>query len=321
METRAKAEKTIASTPPTAKRLRQAVRFLYVPVMLLGFNGLAYAIVANGYSYLWVAPVLVAALLLAHAAERIAPYFEEWNEPHGDGETNLLHFLIYESTNLAGILTIPLVVWLFQLKPGDLTGIWPRDWPLWAQLIIAILAIDFIGTAIHLLSHRWPRLWRLHAVHHGAGRLYGMNGPVRHPLHQLLDMAIGTAPLALLGMPVPCAVLLGFAVTIQLVVQHSNVDHEIGPFRNWIAIGRIHHLHHVNWGKEGDCNFGLFVTLWDRMFGTFHPEPPRPIGAGDLGIDDVPEFPRTYREHLAFPFRYRPGAAGEARRMIDEAAE
>jgi sterol desaturase/sphingolipid hydroxylase (fatty acid hydroxylase superfamily) len=130
---------------------------------------------------------------------------------------------------------------------------------------------------------------------------------VRHPLHQIIDMAIVTGPLALVGMPVPVAVLLGFAVSVQLIVQHSNVAYELGPFRNHLAIGRIHHLHHVNWGTEGDCNFGLFFNLWDRLLGTFKAEPPRPITAGDMGIDDVPQFPKSYVEQLVFPFRYKPG--------------
>ncbi len=90
-------------------------------------------------------------------------------------------------------------------------------------------------------------------------------------------------------------------------MQHSNVDAALGRFRNHLSIGRIHHLHHVRWGKEGDVNFGLFLTVWDRLMGTFAPEPPRPIRANDLGIDEVSDFPTSYRDHLAFPRVYRPG--------------
>ena len=110
---------------------------------------------------------------------------------------------------------------------------------------------------MHYLSHRFAPLWRLHAVHHGVGRLYGMNGVLRHPVHQIIDMIIGTAPLVIMGMPVPVAVLLGFLISMTLIVQHSNVDARLGPLQGHLSIGRIHHLHHVNWGTEGDCNFGL----------------------------------------------------------------
>ena len=296
------------------------VRYGYVPFMLIGLNGAAYYVVAYGHSYMWLLPLLALAFATAHIAERVIPFHEEWNHSHGgDEKANFWHTIVYEGTSAMGVLMIPLVAYLLQLKPGGLIGIWPREWPILIQLVMALVIADFMFTLIHWLSHKYSALWRLHAVHHGANRIYSFNGLVRHPLHQALDMAIGTAPMAICGMPFEVAALLGFVISVQLIVQHSNVDAALGPFRNHLSIGRIHHLHHVNWGKEGDVNFGLFLTLWDRMFGTFAPEPPRPITATDMGVDDAPQFPSSYLEHLAFPFRYTPGqryvSRGEAAPM------
>jgi sterol desaturase/sphingolipid hydroxylase (fatty acid hydroxylase superfamily) len=288
--------------------LQAIVRYGYVPFMLLGLNGAAFYLVHQNYSYLWLLPLLLAAFAIAHFAEHMAPFFDEWNDPHHDDQTNLAHAIVYEVSNINGALMIPLIVWLFPFE-----GIWPSEWPLLVQLLMAIVIADFAFMFVHKLSHKYPLLWRLHAVHHGVDRLYSFNGLVRHPLHQSVDMIVATAPLVILGMPVEVAVLLGFTVSVQLIVQHSNVATILGPFRNLLSIGQIHHLHHVNWGKEGDCNFGLFLTLWDRLFGTFHPEPPRPITAADMGIDEVPNFPKGYLEQLLFPFVYKPGA-GEPER-------
>lgn len=285
--------------------LRSVVRYGYFPFMVLGLNGAAYYVVTHGHSYAWLVLLIGILLGAAFAAERILPWYDEWNNSHGDEKTNVVHAVVYELQNINGILTIPLVAWLI---PGGLNaGLWPTHWPVWAQLITAVVAADFAFTIIHWLSHKYAFLWRLHAVHHGVSRLYGFNGLMRHPLHQILDMVLGTAPLVILGMPLEVALLLGFVVTVQLVVQHSNVAYALGPLRNHFAIGQIHHLHHVNWGKEGDCNFGLFFTFWDRILGTFHAEPPRPIQAHDMGIDEVPNFPTHYVDHLLFPIRYKPG--------------
>lgn len=282
---------------------RGLARFAYAPFMVLGLNGAAFYVVAKGHSYAWLAPILGAALLTAFVAERTSPFYEEWNNSHDDGAANWIHAIVYEISNINATLLLPVIAWL---TPWE--GIWPTHWPLLAQLLLAIIIADFGVMFVHLLSHRWPILWRLHAVHHGVPRMYGLNGLVRHPLHQTLDLALATGPLAMAGMPIEVAVLLGVAISIQLIVQHSNVDYVLGPFRNHLSIGRIHHLHHVNWGKEGDCNFGLFLTVWDRLFGTFHPEPPRAIHADDLGIDEVPHFPRqSYWQQLIFPFVYEPG--------------
>lgn len=280
-----------------------AVRYLYAPFMILGLNGAAFYIVSQGLSYAWLAGILLLALGVAFIAERIVPVQEAWNHSHGDEKANVAHAFAYEISNINGVLLLPIIAWLVPWQ-----GIWPHHWPLIAQVLTAIVIADLAFTLVHYWSHRFPLLWRLHAVHHGVPRMYGFNGLVRHPLHQALDMVVGTLPLALAGMSPQVAILLGFAVSIQLIVQHSNVDYALGPFRNAMSIGRIHHLHHVNWGKEGDCNFGLFTTLWDRMLGTFQPEPPRPITATDLGIDELPHFPRhSFVEQLMLPFVYNPG--------------
>jgi sterol desaturase/sphingolipid hydroxylase (fatty acid hydroxylase superfamily) len=287
---------------------QSVVRYGYVPFMVLGLNGAAVYAIANGHSYLWLPGLLAVAFATAFAAERIVPVHDAWNQGHGDDRANVWHTIVYESTSAIGVLSIPLVAWVLQITPGTLIGLWPKEWPVLAQLLLALVITDFTFTMVHYFSHRYAWLWRLHAVHHGVSRLYGFNGLVRHPLHQALDMAVGSSPMALAGMPVHVAALLGFVISVQLIVQHSNVDAALGPFRKHLSIGRIHHLHHVNWGKEGDVNFGLFSTIWDRMLGTFVAEPPRPIGPADLGIDEVPDFPRSYRAHLAFPRVYKPGS-------------
>lgn len=283
-------------------RLRSIVRICYVPFMLLGLTGIAYGLVAHGSSYLWMAAILAAAFATSFAAERIAPYFPEWNGHREDDATNVWHLAVYEMSNVNGVLLMPVIAWLFPS-----VDVWPTHWPMWAQLLMAFAIADFSFMVVHYFSHKYPILWRLHAVHHGAGRLYGFNGVVRHPLHQTIDMVIGTAPLAIAGMPVPVAVLLGVCVSITLIVQHSNVDVRLGPFEDWLAIGRHHHLHHVNWGTEGDCNFGMLFGGWDRLFGTFRNVPSREITARDMGIDEVPDFPKTYWQQLLFPFLYTPG--------------
>lgn len=278
------------------------VRYAYAPFMILGLNGLGFLVISQNTSYIWIALILVVALATAFVAERYAPFYDEWNHDHKDGGANAIHALVYELSNVNATALIPLIA---SFHPWD--GIWPIHWPLIVQFLMALVFADFALMIIHYMSHRIPLLWRLHAVHHGSPRLYGFNGLVRHPLHQMVDVGLGTAPLAMLGMPLEVAILLGLAISIQLIVQHSNVDYELGPFRPHLSIGRIHHLHHVNWGKEGDVNFGLFFTVWDRLLGTLQLEPPRPIKAGDMGIDDAPRFPTGYVEQLMFPFRYQPG--------------
>jgi sterol desaturase/sphingolipid hydroxylase (fatty acid hydroxylase superfamily) len=280
--------------------LRLFARYAYVPAMLLGLTGLAVYLVAEGHSLLWMAALLGVAVGLSLLMERVLPYEPNWNQSHDDTAKDIAHGVIYEISNLTAFLMLPFIT---MLEPWR--GIWPSALPIAAQLLMAIVIADGCMTVIHYLSHRVGVLWRLHAVHHGVHRLYGFNGFVRHPLHQSLDLAVGTLPLVLAGLPLPVAALLGFAISVQLLVQHSNVDYALGPFRQIIAIGPAHRLHHVNWAGEGDVNFGLFFTVWDRLVGTLRLDCARVPRAGDVGIEDSPNFPQRYVTQFAAPFKSR----------------
>ncbi len=277
---------------------RGVIRFGYVPAMLLGLNAAAIALVARGHSYAWVGMLFVIAVLLSLLAEQVLPYELAWNSAHDDVGKDAAHGIVYELNNVIALALLPVIALFIPWR-----SVWPNSWPIAGQLLLAVAIADFSLTMIHYLSHRVGWMWRLHAIHHGVHRLYGFNGLVRHPLHQALDLGIGTLPLVLAGLPVDVAVLLAFAISVQLLVQHSNVDFAVGRAQNFLAVGDMHRLHHVHWQGEGDVNFGLFFTLWDRLLGTYKNEPARVPAAGDIGVRDCPHFPQNYVAQVLLPFR------------------
>jgi len=94
----------------------------------------------------------------------------------------------------------------------------------------------------------------------------------------------------LIGIPQSVAAAAGL-VTLQLLVQHSNVDYRIGRFANVLAANSGHRLHHVAVTGEGDVNFGLFTLVWDRALGTYRAPTARVVRDGDLGIAGRPDYP------------------------------
>jgi sterol desaturase/sphingolipid hydroxylase (fatty acid hydroxylase superfamily) len=277
--------------------LRLFARYGYVPFMLVGINGCALVLTAYSTPRWTVSSLVLAAAGVAFLMERVLPYEQAWNEAHGDAIKDITHGVVYQLSNLGGILSLPLIV---SMLPWH--GFWPSQLPLWIQLLGAIVAADIGMTLIHYVSHRVGWLWRMHSVHHGVSRLYSFNGMVRHPLHQQIDLAMGTLPLVLAGMSVDVAVLLSLAMTVQLILQHSNVDYRVGLFQGLLAIGPVHRLHHVNWAGEGDVNFGLFFTVWDRILGTFRSASECVPLAGDIGVQDQPWYPQRYLAQLTLPF-------------------
>ena len=54
--------------------------------------------------------------------------------------------------------------------------------------------------------------------------------------------------------------------------------------------------------------------------GTYKDKPSREITASDLGVDEIPNFPKSYVEQFFLPLHYKPGA-GEPERYRKPAAE
>lgn len=278
--------------------VRELIKMAYVPLMLAGFLTTALFAVAEGYGYGALLALLLIAIAMSFLAEQLVPYHGTWNKGHNDSWRDLVHAVVNETANATSVAALPLVV---VFVPGF--DIWPTDWPMWGQLLLAILIADCGITLVHYASHIYPILWRFHAVHHSVKRMYGFNGLMKHPLHQLIETLGGTFPLILMGVPLDVAALLAFAVAIQLLLQHSNVEVKIGPLRYVLALSPLHRFHHIKWPVEGDVNFGLFTTIWDRMLGTAVYDAGRRFTSDDLGIGKEPNYPDDYMAQLAQPFK------------------
>ncbi|MGC1330967.1 sterol desaturase family protein, partial [Pseudomonas sp.] len=220
--------------------MRTLFSWLYAPLFFLGFLAAGVWLVSDGWPLPTLLALLAVAVLVATVAERCLPYRTQWNASHKDEPRDLLHALVNEGINGLGVITIPVLAWLLPSP-----GLWPSHWPLWLQLAVALPIADLGITLVHFASHRSPLLWRLHSVHHSVQRMYGFNGLMKHPLHQTLEALGGVLPLLLLGLPPALAALLGFAVGIQLLLQHSNVDMRIGVLRHVFAWAPVHRLHHL----------------------------------------------------------------------------
>ena len=280
---------------------RAIVRYAFCPLMLVGVNGVALWLVSEGAPKPWLLVLLAGAVALSFSAERLLPYERDWNRSHGDGRRDLLHALVNEAANFGTLLLLPVLTSLLAFD-----GVWPHAWPFVAQVIFAVLVLD-IGVALaHYASHRAELLWRFHAVHHSVKRMYGFNGLMKHPVHQAIETAAGTAPLVVMGLPADVAVVMVFCVAIQLLLQHSNVAYSVGPLRKLLAVNEVHRFHHQGDPALGDVIFGLFTTLVDHVLGTFHYEERGPFTSGELGIGAEPNYPVNYAAQLAAPFRRSP---------------
>ena len=196
------------------------------------------------------------------------------------------------------VLAVPAVV---GVAPTFVS--WPDGVQFLLQVVFAVVVLDIGITVAHWWSHRNDWLWRFHAVHHSATRMYGFNGLVKHPVHQAIETAAGMLPLVLLGVPGDVATAVAGLVVVQLLLQHSNVDYRVGLLRRWVALNEGHRLHHVARVPDGDVNFGLFLLIWDRLLGTYADPTARSVAGDELGIAGRAAYPVDYVDQLREPFR------------------
>ena len=279
--------------------VKHIARWMYAPLMLLGFNGAAILLITTHASHLLLLPLFGAAIALSFAVERFIPYREEWNESHEDAGRDVAHAFFNETFALVSVLALPLLATV-----ATVADLWPHDLPFVVQLLGTILIFDLGITIAHWLSHRWGPLWRLHAVHHSVKRSYGLNGLMKHPLHQGVELTFGIAPLLLIGITQEIAWALAFAVAIQLLLQHSNADYRVGPLRSVLALNEGHRFHHIKWGGVGDVNFGLFTLIYDHfLLRTFSYDAEKIFTSEDLGMAARPDYPNKYLDQIVEPFR------------------
>lgn len=230
--------------------------------------------------------------------ERFFPYHLDWNSSHGDLRTDTLHTFINIGSNQLGIL---LLVFLGERGVTGLS-LWPRAWPFWTQIILAFLIADFGFYWVHRTSHRWECLWRFHAVHHSATRIYWLNGERRHPVNHWLEILFGPGMVALMGAGIEVIAVHGTIYVVHLMFQHSNSDYRAGPLRYVFAVAEIHRFHHLKDRRQAMVNFGGLLIIWDLLFGTFRENTER-ISHDSVGIADMPAYPSNYLGQLVQPFR------------------
>ena len=164
-------------------------------------------------------------------------------------------------------LIIAFYLYLYQFRLFDFSMLGS----IWAEILLTVLAIDFIYYWFHRTSHHVRFFWAIHMNHHSseemnflvALRQAWFNPIFRVPFFFILPL-IGFNPLLTL--------IVGAASTLWAVIQHTKMIGKLGPLE-WIFVTpSAHRVHHGVNDEYMDKNFGNLFIIWDRMFGTHQPE-------------------------------------------------
>lgn len=132
---------------------------------------------------------------------------------------------------------------------------------------------DFLYYWLHRFDHEVRLFWAVHVTHHSSQKFnftVGFRSSVFQPLYRFLYFI----PLALLGFR-PVDILFIYALTqIWGIFVHTELIHKMGWLEYFMVTPSHHRVHHGSNPKYLDKNMGMFLIIWDKLFGTFQPELP-----------------------------------------------
>ena len=143
----------------------------------------------------------------------------------------------------------------------------------WFYWTILLLFEDLMYYWLHRVDHVCRLFWATHVTHHSSPKFnltVGFRSSVLEPLYRFVYFI----PLAVLGFqPVDIAFIYSLTQIWGILVHTERVG-KLGWLEHILVTPSHHRVHHGSNPKYLDKNMGMFLIIWDRLFGTFQPELP-----------------------------------------------
>ncbi len=180
----------------------------------------------------------------------------------------------------------------------------PESLWLWGAILLAVVVIaDLANFLAHYAEHKLPALWELHKVHHSTLFLIPISNRRIHPFQEIIDagliiLSVGAflgATSYIFHLPIQDNAVVGvdayFLANLLSFyhLRHSHIPMSYGWLENLFMSPAQHQIHHSVERQHWDRNFGLLLSCWDKMAGTFVRS-----GARDFRLGLPPDEQRSY---------------------------
>lgn len=150
------------------------------------------------------------------------------------------------------------------------------DLPIWPDLFLGIVLLDFAVWLQHVAMHRVEPLWRLHRVHHTDPGFDVTTALRFHPFEFLVSLGWKALIIWLLGVDPITVVVFVIALNGAAMFNHSNIAIPISTdqWLRWVIVTPdMHRVHHSTDHHEANTNFGFLIPWWDRLFKMYQDQP------------------------------------------------
>ncbi|EAQ38051.2 sterol desaturase [Dokdonia sp. MED134] len=171
----------------------------------------------------------------------------------------------------------------------------PSSWPMWSQLLVFFIVLDFVQWFTHTLLHKYPFFWKYHKVHHSVKEM-GFAAHLRyHWMENILYKPLKTfGVMILFGFEPTQAYIVHFIAIAIGHINHANIKITWGPLKYIFNNPVMHLYHHAYTIPEGTygVNFGISLSVWDYIFKTNYI--PEDSGTIELGFPGDEVFPKDF---------------------------
>lgn len=147
---------------------------------------------------------------------------------------------------------------------------WAVNW------LLTWVLLDFAIYWQHRAFHAAPLLWRAHRVHHLADGFETSLGLRFHPLEIVPSAAFKASVVIALGAPPAAAISYEILLLAMSLLTHADIalPPRLDALLRWVVVTPDwHRVHHSPHRTETDSNFGNWLSVWDRLFGTHVAQP------------------------------------------------
>ena len=166
------------------------------------------------------------------------------------------------------------------------------DIPFIIKFFIAFILLDLSVYFQHVMFHALPMFWRFHRVHHSDLDCDITTGVRFHPFEMLLSILYKFLVIISIGAPVITVVIFEVVLNAASMFTHSNIKipQSIERLLRLIVVTPdMHRIHHSINENETNSNFGFFISIWDRLFGTYIKDPQQGHENMQIGLEGFRE--------------------------------
>lgn len=156
-------------------------------------------------------------------------------------------------------------------------------------LFKGILAFAFFDLAIyvwHRASHKYEWLWRFHKIHHCDKSFNVSTGFRFHVFDLLLEIVYKCVFVIVIGVDAYLVLSIEIIELFFIFFHHANIkvpnEEKISQV---IITPFLHRAHHSTLRSEHDSNYGIVLSIWDKIFNTRKEVVPEHLGL-DLVVAD-----------------------------------